>query len=207
MLLDHLAWAFIETASLPGQICHLIGRVTAPVMCYFIAEGYFHTRNIKRYALRLGIFALISWPCYSFFQTGRWFSAQFGMIWTLLTGLLALWSWKHLPSPFLRLSAAAACCILSLWGDWPLVGVLFILVFGLNRQPGVPLNKRQAIGFSILSLGVLVVFPTHLFHLGLFLALPFLALYNGERGGSGWMKWGFYLFYPLHLLALGLGLV
>ena len=60
MLLDHLAWAFIETASLPGQICHLIGRVTAPVMCYFIAEGYFHTRNIKRYALRLGNFDFLA---------------------------------------------------------------------------------------------------------------------------------------------------
>ena len=40
------------------------------------------------------------------------------------------------------------------------------------------------------------------------LAIPLLAMYNGERGGSPklnkFIKWAFYLYYPLHLLIIGL---
>ena len=33
---------------------------TAPIMWFFIAEGYFYTKNLKKYAGRLFFFALIS---------------------------------------------------------------------------------------------------------------------------------------------------
>ena len=59
MLIDHVGWAFVQTNSVMGQAMHLIGRFTAPIMCYFIAEGYYHTKNIEKYLLRLGIFAAI----------------------------------------------------------------------------------------------------------------------------------------------------
>ena len=40
------------------------------------------------------------------------------------------------------------------------------------------------------------------------LSLPILRLYNGQRGRSPRinriMKWLFYLYYPLHLLVIGL---
>ena len=43
----------------------------------------------------------------------------------------------------------------------------------------------------------------HLYQCGIFLAIPLLACYNGRRGRrSRVIKWGFYLFYPLHLLLL-----
>lgn len=53
MLIDHIAWAFIPTNSLLGQIMHCIGRITAPTMCYFIAQGYLHTSSFSRYLRRL----------------------------------------------------------------------------------------------------------------------------------------------------------
>ena len=44
--------------------------------------------------------------------------------------------------------------------------------------------------------------------LAVVLAIPLLAAYNGERGSSPGlnkiMKWGFYIYYPLHLMILGL---
>ena len=55
MLIDHIAWAFVPTASLLGQAMHIIGRLTGPTMAYMLAEGYHYTRNVKKYALRLGI--------------------------------------------------------------------------------------------------------------------------------------------------------
>lgn len=71
MLIDHIAWAFVPLESALGQIMHIIGRLTAPIMCFFIAEGFYHTKNIKKYALRLGIFALISHIPYNYFMFGN----------------------------------------------------------------------------------------------------------------------------------------
>ncbi|MCM1330636.1 MAG: conjugal transfer protein TraX [Ruminococcus sp.] len=70
MLVDHIAWCFVETYSVLGQIMHVVGRLTAPIMCYFIAEGYYYTRNVKKYLLRLGIFAVISWFPFVYMEYG-----------------------------------------------------------------------------------------------------------------------------------------
>ena len=62
MTIDHLAWLIFpsyDTSFLP-VLMHIIGRITCPIMCFFIAEGYYHTKNLKKYILRLFIFALIS---------------------------------------------------------------------------------------------------------------------------------------------------
>ena len=71
MVIDHIAWAFIPFNSIAGQIMHVIGRLTAPIMCFMIAEGYYKTHNVKKYAQRLGIFALISHIPYTYFHTGK----------------------------------------------------------------------------------------------------------------------------------------
>lgn len=66
MLIDHIAWAFVPLNTIQGQALHVIGRLTAPIMCYFLAEGFFYTRNLKKYICRMGVFALISAAAFSF---------------------------------------------------------------------------------------------------------------------------------------------
>ncbi len=39
MLLDHIAWLFIPRESVPGFFMHLVGRITAPTMCFFSCGG------------------------------------------------------------------------------------------------------------------------------------------------------------------------
>ena len=70
MTVDHIAWAVF-----PGYpkeffplLMHIIGRITCPIMCYCIAEGYYYTRNIRKYTARLFVFALISHFCYIYFS-------------------------------------------------------------------------------------------------------------------------------------------
>ena len=92
MLIDHIAWAFVPTASLLGQIMHIIGRLTGPTMAYMLADGYYYTRSVEKYACRLGIFALLSWIPFSYFELG-YIGLQFGVIYTLLLSLLAIWLW------------------------------------------------------------------------------------------------------------------
>ena len=37
-----------------------------------------------------------------------------------------------------------------------------------------------------------------------FLSLPVLAGYNGERGRLTGMKWFYYIYYPAHLVVIGI---
>jgi len=221
MLTDHIAWGFVPTASVSGEIMHIIGRLTAPIMCYFIAEGYHHTHNIKKYALRLGIFALISHFTFSYFETGKMpisfvngvhFRLQTGVIYTLLLGLISLvvWNSKKM-NKYVKIMLIVMICIISIPGDWPCFAVLWILAFGINYGN----FKKQMIGFSIIGaimVSVTLLFSNasgspwweQLFQSGVFLAIPLLSRYNGELGGSKNSKWIFYIFYPLHLFILGL---
>lgn len=215
MLIDHTAWAFVPTYSVLGQLMHIVGRITAPIMCFFIAEGYTHTHSFKRYAYRLALFALISQVPFTFFQTGQlrfvvpgFFSESFNVIYTLFLSLLAIYVYDKIGNPLLRTLAGVGLCLLSLPGDWMFFDILFTLVFWENRGN----FRRQAQAFSILAVFMVFfaaasaghLFYHQLFQAGIFLSLPILSLYSGERGGGRHSKWAFYIFYPAHLLVLGI---
>lgn len=220
MLIDHIAWAFVPTYSILGQVMHIIGRLTAPIMCYFIAEGYYHTRNVKRYAIRLGVFALISHiPFYYFeygrlpvsFENGLYISFQTSVMYTLFLGLIALiiWNKKELSLPA-KIIAITLICYIAIPGDWMFISVLWILFFGKYHGN----FKKQMISFSIIAIAFDIYIISYMYSVGrdwtkelfqfaVLLAIPLIALYNGKRGGNKFTKWGFYVFYPLHLLIIG----
>ena len=206
MVVDHVAWAFVPTRSLPGQLMHTFGRLTGPTMAFFLAEGYHYTRSVPHYARRLGLFALLSWVPYSLFETGTWPSAQFGVIYTLLLGLLAIWFWdKSRCHRIVKLLVVFALCWLSQYGDWPVFDVLFPLIFFLYRDN----PKHMWLGFCLISL-FFTVFPVLLvgweqaFQFGVFLVPPLIHFcYSGQSGSRHpFHKWFFYVFYPAHLLLL-----
>lgn len=208
MLIDHIAWAFVPLYTWPGQLMHFIGRLTGPTMAFFVAEGYAHTRSVPRYALRLGLFALLSWPAYCFFETGRWFGPYFGVIYTLFLGLLAVWICDRTRIPvWAKALAVAALCFLSRWGDWPVFDVLWPVALYLWRDE----PERKWTAYWLLCAGAAAYCALQIdplwrgwYNVGVF--LPPLLLrygYNGEAGSRrSFHKWFFYVFYPLHLLAL-----
>ena len=79
-------------------ILHVIGRLTAPIMFFFICEGYHYTKNLKKYITRLFIFAIISHFAYCFafginyipFTTGSVFN-QTSIMWSLAWAVVALY--------------------------------------------------------------------------------------------------------------------
>ena len=98
MTADHLTWVIWPgyQTGWPQLALHCLGRITAPIMWFFIAEGYHYTHSFKKYALRLLLFAVISHFAYTFafgipfipFTTTAF--NQTSVIWSLFWGLMLL---------------------------------------------------------------------------------------------------------------------
>lgn len=214
MTIDHLAWTFFPGFSTDWLVllCHVIGRLTAPIMWFFIAEGFYHTRNFKKYATRLFILAFISHFAYNFgfgisilpFKNG--FFNQTGVVWSLAWGLMLLYiNSNENIKQWQKIIAIAVACVLTFPSDWSCVATMAILFIGTYRND----FKKQMMWLFIWSFvyaAVYFVFIDKLYaviQLGTVLTIPLLRLYNGERGN--WKPMGklFYFYYPAHLVVCG----
>ena len=207
MFFDHIFAVFVPQDSLEGVALRILGRIAAPIMCYMIAEGYHYTSNLKKYIVRLALFAAVSHFPYVWYFGLPWWQAT-SVIWGLALGLVALAAakredWSHPLKVFIVL----ICCLLAVPADWNYVAVLWILFFGLFRGQ----IEKQLLSFAIIGI-LFHIIPsskeigwTQSYQIGIFLAMPLLLFYKGRQGKkSNVMKWGFYAFYPFHLLLLEL---
>ncbi len=224
MTVDHLAWAMWPGSSTNNWalLMHVIGRLTFPMMCFFVAEGYQHTRNFAKYLGRMLLFAVIAHFAYVFytyqdltylvpFAHGRLWN-QTSVMWGLASGLLLIKVWDTQMKVPLKLLATLPLLVLALPADWNYLAPLLILMFWANRGH----FARQMwclMGLVLLdSLADIFLFGSNLVYavlqLAIGLCVPVLWLYNGQRGKSPrlnrFWKWFFYLYYPLHLTVLGL---
>ena len=212
MLIDHIAWAFVPTASPLGQVMHFIGRLTGPTMSLLLGEGYYYTRDRKKYALRLGIFALISWIPFSLFETGKPFMPALGMIFSLFIAFLTVWMWDKLKAPkAVKVILVIVACLITILGDWPIFAVLWALFSYIYREK--PVSKWVSFGivafFEVAVIGILPLiaggdWTRELFQLGIVLVpIVYIVFYGGKKGSNSPVhKWFFYVFYPGHLLIL-----
>lgn len=217
MTIDHIAWMWVPATSPAGQIMHTIGRITAPIMCYLLAEGYIHTHNVRKYTLRLGITAVISAFAFCFFATGRILPAKgqpnLGMIYTLFLALLALRTYdSERITGWKKRAVMVVLFAASLLGDWAGIGVIWPLMFYIlrfDRKMQFKLYGYTAVAFAaLINIEAAYKDPAHpyasFFQFGTMLALPLLNCYQGELGGKRSGKWFFYAFYPLHLVIIRL---
>jgi len=214
MFIDHATWTFIGPSNLSAQILHMIGSLTAPIVFFFIAEGYTHTKSVKKYLLRLFIAAIVSHIPYALWDYGSIFTIHTSVMATLFLALLAITAWDKIANIPLRLLAVAALCALAFYTDWSYYGVIYCLAFYVFRGN----FKKQAISIVCLCLYVFVslyfiefndmsfieYFKEYYFQFAQLLTIPLLAGYNGKKssGGSAGGKWLFYIFYPVHLLVI-----
>ncbi|MCI9156393.1 MAG: hypothetical protein HFF44_05540 [Lawsonibacter sp.] len=235
MLWDHLTYVWPLTMTLEllffpdaaetvpallvlQRVTDYLGRIAAPIFLFSIANGYRHTRNFKRYALRLMVFAcLAEYPYYLLFHFHG------NIMFTLLLGLLTLrlMDWGNEKRDKLGYALAAgvviaAQCLSLTEGNGAYI--LFILVFYWTEQWPVrkktllwllliPLSRYKLV-WMFLSEGL---FTYRWFHmlcinaLGPLLGVAFTFFYNGRKGSAfPGDKYLWYVFYPAHLLILGL---
>lgn len=188
----------------------LVGRVAFPLFCFLLVEGFFHTHSVKRYALRLAAFALLSEIPFDLANSGpilgetKWWMPEYqNAFFTLLIGLLTIWAmdtlakrgaWPtwgralaQLGAGVLGMGAAVLLCT-----DYDFTGVLTIALFYLLRR------KRVLAGAA----GCAALLTKGIMEATAFAAIIPIALYNGRRGLR--LKYFFYAFYPAHLLLLWL---
>lgn len=209
MLLDHLGASCLEAGvfSRPGPISEPLltldlclrwaGRLAFPLYCFLLVEGFLHTHSLRQYAGRMLAFALVSELPFdlAFFHTPFYWSHQ-NVYWTLALGVLAMAALRHFQTAagaatWQGLLCAGGCILLAYLAqtDYDGIGVIIICALYLTRTN----RKWQCLVGAVLFA----------FEITAPLAFVFLWFYNGQRGAcSKAQKWGFYLFYPVHLAVL-----
>ena len=193
MFLDH--YHYIVGGS---EILNVIGRIAFPIFAFTLNEGYVHTRSLKKYLLRLFIFAVsIQMPSILF-----GYDYPMNIFFTLFLGLLSIYIFNLKKiNVILKIILIGFILFFSqkFKLDYGIYGILVIINFNIFR------NNKFKILMNFLVLNIYnVIFPkvfdlpdTQLFSL---ISLVFIFMYNGEKGRS--MKYFFYLFYPIHFFIL-----
>ncbi len=225
MTIDHITWMIFPgyPKEIVPIVLHMIGRITCPVMCYFIAEGYHYTKDINKYTKRLFVFAVIShfayvfasadfvdWKSFIPFYYGNVLN-QTSVMWSLAWGLVLL---RVVDSPRIKQNAVKILlviliCVISFPSDWSCVASLCILAFGTNR--GKFKTQMLWMIFYVAIYAMVYFFAIDkvygLLQMAVVLSIPVIGMYNGKRGSSRRlnqiMKWLFYIYYPLHLFIIG----
>lgn len=215
MFINHVGHAFeLEWNPPLWQFLYLtIGFITFPVMAYLLVEGFFYTRNRWKYIGRMAIFWLVSiLPFHLVFNVGAsHINPVNNIFFTLMMGLILLQLCEQFSDSLVQFLLAFLFIILTLQSDWNVFGIPLIFSYYKMRWR---FDGSRIVLIRMTLFMLLLTFPRELLlwspsfiswlsRFGLFLVIPILQGYNGERGYSPlWVKWGFYLFYPLHLLAL-----
>lgn len=208
MIIDHIAaylmgkdktvlFTLFGKAYTRFQVMRWIGRTAFPLYAFLLVEGFFHTRDKKRYAGRLFLFALLSELPWNLVHAGKfWYPKSQNVMFTLLLGFLGMWVIERLEQDGAN-RKRWACALLGLLvssvllhADYGCSGFGFILMLCLLRSMSL---YRAVVGACFLSsrwIAGLAFIP--------------IALYSGKRGAirSRFVSLLFYAVYPVHMLVL-----
>ncbi len=195
MIIDH-------TGLLMGNvlIMRAIGRIAFPIYAFLVAQGCHKTRNIKKYMLRLGIFALISEVPFDLVAGRALFVlSKQNIFWTLLLGVLTIFVLGRDIKTYIKYPLAAICIAAGdlLYTDYGTKGIVLILALYFLDTRALQLMVIAvfaAVTYIGLDIGMYMLFAGFTA-----LTLPIIWLYNGERGYRD-PHYLFYWAYPAHLL-------
>ena len=183
------------------RMLRTVGRIAFPIYCFLLVEGFLHTRDWRRYWLRMAAFALISEIPFRLAVWNTWAGGSSNVYVELAIGLLVLRGLKQsegLTQPRRAAGMAAVIgggCLAAVFlkADYDMDGILIISLFYLLRE------KRIV---QVMSGGILSLLESWnmCYGAGILSAVP-LYFYNGKKGQAPW-KYAFYWFYPLHLMVL-----
>lgn len=228
MFCDHFGDAFVGHFS----FFNLIGRIAFPIFAFQISEGYSHTKDLKKYFMRLGIFAVISQIPFSLFSYKFMNPSTFTLnaFFTLFIGLLAIHLWNKLSnkgdgafvqkneqkghtysstfylSIILRIVVVILLAYLAnvLNTDYGFWGVIVIFAFYLFKDKKLVMLTSFVI-LCIIRYGLDIInYGFNYAYVLLCIFTAIAAIFIGLYNGKQGkkIKYLLYFFYPVHLLLL-----
>ena len=192
MLTDHIS-AYLFPSE---EWMRYVGRLAFPIFGFLIVEGFWHTRDIKRYMGRLLVFALISEVPYDLARYNTPFYPQGqNVFFTLFLALVCIYgmhTWQERPLAAAAV-LAAVCAVMHylVKSDYGIGGIVMILCFYIFRM------QRAEQFLSVAAINI--CYYGKLQRAGALALVP-IWFYNGTKGPS--VKYFFYAFYPVHLFLL-----
>lgn len=222
MLIDHIGYEIVyilyRSAQTPESmqtlyrlyyLCRIIGRISLPIYAFLLVEGAHRTRDRKKYALRLAVGVALAEIPFDLMVSGTAFGTKQSVMMTLLLGyctVLVMEKCRQLAwKPVVVIPFALLAELLNTDYGW--AGVALVALFDLSRHMA-PRNLIRFfamvilfhnMGGKIFNFGNISV-PMQVFGA---LSMVFIASYDGRKlTNSKAAQWGFYLFYPVHMLVL-----
>ena len=204
MIIDHVGIYFFPEV----PAFRIIGRVAFPLYVFFVVQGYFFTKNFKKYATRLFLLALVSEVPYDLFKHQEIieFSSQ-NVIFQLLAILFFVRCYDHARDLFARFFYVFLFVVIVhlLRFEYQSLGILYALVFFHTFQKKVDLFKQV---FLFVALSLVVQFPNTI-QAFCFLAIVLLSFYepvkiNEIHQNKALQLVGkyYYLLYPVQYLVI-----
>lgn len=216
MLLNHIGNIFLS----PGLLKEIfvdIGYFTAPTMLFFLVEGYQHTHSKKAYGERLLIFALLSQLPFglAFTEEGVFGFTKVNMIFTLFMCFMIIRVHETARKQRSFWEFWIVCLAFSEFFDWSYLAPLFTVYFIFSEDDTKRAFRYATVSYAIITfvnwIGTMPVYLNLLRSIGatsgvVLSGFCITHLYNGQKAEnhSKFSKWFFYIFYPAHLLILGL---
>ncbi|MBD5129165.1 MAG: conjugal transfer protein TraX [Ruminococcaceae bacterium] len=220
MFCDH-AWATVFPSA---EWLTCIGRLAFPIFAFMTAEGFSHTHDLKRYMLRIFVWACVSEIPFNIMYGGSvFYPFHQNVLWTFLESLFLIFlieKCKRFKTP----ARIALYAVISLFGfvlgyvtmvDYYGAGVLTVLVFHFFRERTW---KNRLIQFVCLYFLNVELLGGYCYVLNIFgyeieivqqglalLALIPIWLYRGRQGFHNKIfQYACYAFYPVHIILLAL---
>ena len=204
MFIDHLGYAIFNGNS---SYLNFIGKLAFPIFAFEISEGYVYTKNLKKYFLRLSLFAIISQISFMVFAS---IIPDYGFVlnilFTLLLGLTAICVYDKSTNKFFGILLATIIGLVAQFTncDYGFYGVAIILLFYIFKNNFIKASFAFVLATFIKYVVKTIIYgfqPRFVFlFISACISLIFLALYNGDQGRKS--KYLFYIFYPIHFLII-----
>lgn len=198
MLCDHIAFVLVPVTEHKElyYTMRAAGRISFPLFCFMLTEGFTYTRNREMYIIRLAVFAVISEIPFDLACSNTLFCQDSqNVMWTLLAGFIVMYIMDKAENRYyIKILAilSGSLTVYFLKTDYSIFGVLLIVILYISRY-----NKKT--GMAAMAILILSQNSIEMFAI---LSIPFILNYNPGKNNIYLPKYFFYVFYPAHLFIL-----
>lgn len=217
MSADHVAWAMLDSQTYLAESLHFVGRLVMPLMCYFLAVGFGHTRDKMAYAKRLLVFALISQIPFVWFGVGienhQAFFANFwhgNVLFTLFFSLVALMIYESKMALWQKMMGIICLYPICQLSDYGFAMVVLTVFFYYCHTHAIKKSLMAITYVALLPVVYVLIYGfaqtagLGFMHYGMVLSMLLILAYDGQKGSSFGGRYLFYVFYPTHLMAIAI---